>query len=333
MSDEDDVYEHLNVFFDTISKLEEMGITNHDDLLTTLLLNSLPDSFDNFAGNIRSRDALPTPDICKIQIPEEFERRKSLAKRDEQAMVAAKKYYSKYNSGPKSSPSQYGQSNQKHLPFRCSKCGEMGHKASNCLSRQDEDQKDTQNQPKINHQDKAHVSEESYLAEIVESKEAFQAELKYGEADTSCASHCNEGPENAFRTETSSKKNRWCLDSGATSHLCRKEGMVNTWIPAEGAKLNLACNSSAAVRAKGTVRLPVTDGQNSRSVNFENTLFVPDLRVNLLSVAKITDKGLRVVFSRDEAIVSDDCGKKKLLADRIGDLILLKRAHRDSECG
>jgi hypothetical protein len=39
-------------------------------------------------------------------------------------------------------------------------------------------------------------------------------------------------------------------------------------------------------------------GANTRSVNFENTLFVPDLRTNLLSVAKVTDKDCEVVFRR-----------------------------------
>lgn len=136
MSEEDDVHEHLNMFFDTITKLETMEINVNDDLTTTLLLNSLPDSFENFAGNIRSRDELPKPDQCKIKVLEEFERRKSKVKRDEQAMIAARRYY---NKGFKpQSLNVPDKSKGRVFPFRCSKCGEYGHKAAYCPTRGDQ---------------------------------------------------------------------------------------------------------------------------------------------------------------------------------------------------
>lgn len=128
MSEEEDIDDHLNTFFDVIAKLEAMDI-NHDELLTTLLLNSLLDSFDNFAGNIRSRDELPSPEVCKIKILEEFERRKSKTKRDEQAMLTAKRYYT-HTTGPRYSPNQIGGMKGRKFPFRCSKRAEFGHKPS-----------------------------------------------------------------------------------------------------------------------------------------------------------------------------------------------------------
>jgi len=42
---------------------------------------------------------------------------------------------------------------------------------------------------------------------------------------------------------------------------------------------------------------------NDKSIRLENVLHVPDISVNLLSVAKITDHGYNVKFDKDRAIV------------------------------
>lgn len=102
--------------------------------------------------------------------------------------------------------------------------------------------------------------------------------------------------------------------------------MFHAWIPAARGKVNLACNSSADVEAKGTVRLPISDGQITRSVQLENTLFVPDLRVNLMSVAKITDKCHEVIFKQKEAIIRDANGQVRMVADRSGDLYFTRKS-------
>lgn len=59
------------------------------------------------------------------------------------------------------------------------------------------------------------------------------------------------------------------------------------------------------------------------NVILNKTLHVPKLRMNLLSVSKITDKGYRVVFDKQKATVTDQKGHTKLIARRIGDLYLI----------
>jgi len=54
--------------------------------------------------------------------------------------------------------------------------------------------------------------------------------------------------------------------------------------------------------------MSVADGVSARRVEFNNTLFVPDLRTNLVSIAKIADKGL-VSFHKDFAIAKDQRGQ------------------------
>lgn len=56
---------------------------------------------------------------------------------------------------------------------------------------------------------------------------------------------------------------------------------------------------------------------------------MPDLRINLISVAKITDKGHEVTFRRDDASVRDERGREFVIADRRGDLYYVRE---NAEC-
>lgn len=71
------------------------------------------------------------------------------------------------------------------------------------------------------------------------------------------------------------------------------------------------------------VQLKVTDGTGSRRVNLKDTLLVPDLRTNPVSVSKITNRGDEVLFWRQEALVIGIDGTTKMVADRVGDLYYL----------
>ena len=54
-----------------------------------------------------------------------------------------------------------------------------------------------------------------------------------------------------------------------------------------------------------------------------NTLCVPDLRSNLMSVSKITEKGYKVTFTRNIAKITDSKGEVSAIADRIDNLYYL----------
>ena len=65
--------------------------------------------------------------------------------------------------------------------------------------------------------------------------------------------------------------------------------------------LNLASNATAKVEGKATVRVNVSCKSVLSVVKLENTLHVPDICSDLMSVSKITDKGFEFLptgFSR-----------------------------------
>ena len=67
----------------------------------------------------------------------------------------------------------------------------------------------------------------------------------------------------------------------------------------------------------------------------KDTLYVPNLRSNWISIAKIVDCDHEVTFKKKCAVVTDEQGKVKLVADRIGDLFYIReqeqQAHAVSE--
>ena len=75
MQNDADLNTHLAQFFDAVDKLKAMEIDINGDLLTIMLLYSLPDSIENFRCAIESRDNLPDVDALKIKIIEEHNAR------------------------------------------------------------------------------------------------------------------------------------------------------------------------------------------------------------------------------------------------------------------
>jgi len=135
----------------------------------------------------------------------------------------------------------------------------------------------------------------------------------------------------SYRTGCDKRETRWCLDSGCTSHLCNDGGRFTQSSDVKNATLNLANHTSAEVKGRGTVRIETKNGETVKGIQLKNTLHVPDLRSNLMSVAKIVDAECTVTFDKNRAEVR----KKKdhdvlLIADRIGDLYLTCESHRSS---
>ena len=70
--------------------------------------------------------------------------------------------------------------------------------------------------------------------------------------------------------------------------MCGDEDLFKTMTVSSNLKLNLACQTSADVKGKGTVHLSVSGDKGDRLIEFKDTLYVPDFRTNFVSVAKIT---------------------------------------------
>jgi hypothetical protein len=131
MADNGDVREHLNEFFDAVDKLNEMDVEINPDLLTILVLYSLPSSFEIFRCAIESRDNLPTPEALRVKIIEESEARRSGAHdvSSSGAMFSRNSENREQRKKPTGSKT-FGGKREGTFKIRCFKCNRPGHKAA-----------------------------------------------------------------------------------------------------------------------------------------------------------------------------------------------------------
>lgn len=270
MEDGDDIREHIRKFFDTIDKLSEMDIEINPDLIAIMLLYSLPTTFENFRCAIASRDDLPNPEVLSIKIIDENDARKNdIRGAMQNAMIAKKPWNSNKGKSSKKSFDNKSSENKGEFKYRCSRCKIPGHKA-------------------VDYPKKGENSGQS---------------KKPVEKVSWCATEQLTGVHGAYQTDVESRDYKWCLDSGATSHLCKELDEFTEISDSRPAKLNLASNATTEIKATGTVRLAADVQGEMKDVSLCNTLHVPSLRTNLMSVSKITHKNYDVIFKQDRAYV------------------------------
>uniref|UniRef100_A0A8D8G2M5 Copia protein n=2 Tax=Culex pipiens TaxID=7175 RepID=A0A8D8G2M5_CULPI len=164
--------------------------------------------------------------------------------------------------------------------LRCYSCGEVGHKKVHCPKNKDHHKSASRFQPKKS-APKANVSK------------AVTFVATEGNDDAIAAS-----------TVTSSK---WYLDSGASEHMCNDRSLFDSLekldkpVTVQTAKSGVTLS---VFHCGSVVAFAAVDGASVR-INIEKVLFIPDLSVNLLSLRKMGESGLKVVFYNGTVIVEN----------------------------
>lgn len=122
-----------------------------------------------------------------------------------------------------------------------------------------------------------------------------------------------------FKTED------WYIDSGATAHMTHRDDWLKDPKITDTVEISVADNSVCKSEKSGQVNIILPDG-NSRVAS--NVMHVPQLFTNLLSVSKMTEKGLTVVFDSKNCKVYNtaECtinGKVQVTATKISGLYRL----------
>ena len=243
MSEDQSMSDHLSKFFDTLDKLTELEIVVSEDLLTILLLYSVPNSFDNFRCAIEARDDLPSPEALKIKLLEEYNARKGQSsEQDHQGANYAKSFGNRSgqqsqetngnNDSGSSSASNQGHKGQKKR-FNCNYCKKRGHKAADCRKRIS-DKKDSASKAQ---------EEDVYIGTLVENHPEEE------KANFACA----------FSAEMTSSRT-WCIDSGATLHMYHDKTLFSELHQTENQRVRLAVDRTTKIEGKGTIRLNISNG-------------------------------------------------------------------------
>lgn len=291
-----DIQDHLRKFFDIVDKLSEMEIKIDNDLLSIMLLYSLPSNFENFRCAMESRDELPAVDVLRIKITEEFEARRNGEESPAEQSSAYSVNHPKRGgaSSWNNNKHRYSGNTSKTKPqkmhcdnkIKCYKCKKWGnHVAAQCP----------------NNRPPSHQRHES--VGLLTSADGNHAADALGAA-------CNE--------------RRWCLDSGCTRHLSSDRNVFVNFEETDIDVVNLANNNTTEVKGCGKANIKANVNNVVQNVDIHDALFVPELRTNLLSVAKLCDRGYTVTFSKDLATIINSDTKVKLVADREDNLYYLR---------
>jgi len=113
-------------------------------------------------------------------------------------------------------------------------------------------------------------------------------------------SNKNQGPDFCFGVTDDNKVMNyqgWYVDSGATSHMTNNKGFFKDIYSCDTDEVKVASGRYLKVHGIGGGSITCQNDKGKHtSVNVKDVLFVPDLRESLLSVKKLTEKGLKVIF-------------------------------------
>ncbi|KAK1422305.1 hypothetical protein QVD17_25324 [Tagetes erecta] len=101
------------------------------------------------------------------------------------------------------------------------------------------------------------------------------------------------------------KPQGWYVDTGATRHVCGDKNLFNMFKEMKGdQKLYMGNKATANIMGEGDVILKMTSG---KELTLSNTLYVPEIRKNLVSGWLLNKFGFKLVFEFDKVIVTK-CG-------------------------
>ena len=82
----------------------------------------------------------------------------------------------------------------------------------------------------------------------------------------------------------------WCIESGAMTHMCCDINCFESIEPIKDQRVRLANDKLAQIKGKGTAILFSLKKNKLEKFRLENTLYVPELKANLISVSKLQRK-------------------------------------------
>ena len=98
----------------------------------------------------------------------------------------------------------------------------------------------------------------------------------------------------------------WCIDSGATSHVCNDGDLFKCMDSSLKENIKVANGDYLKSEGRGECVLSVRVGGQIRNIPVKHTMFAPDAPGNLLSVKRLADQNFTVTFDKDECHIKSN---------------------------
>jgi transposase InsO family protein len=279
--------EYITEFENSINELKSCGGSVSDSEVVSMLLASMPDTYDAVT---RAIDILfnKNPDDVDIQyvknalMQEELRQVniKKVGNTDESVVFNTKK---KYQSQEKWKSNSNGQ-----FKYNCYNCGKRGHRKSECR----------------------------YLKNNLE-----KSNLVFNENKNKLSFFATNDKEEISECLFTDNEISFIVDSGATDHIVNDKVTlgetrnISSRIAVAKRGVELAANLS------GNLELQTQEG---RDVCLHNVLMCKDIQYNLLSVVKIQKQGYKVIFEKDKVFILDGKSKIVVSGNLIGNFYFIK---------
>lgn len=108
---------------------------------------------------------------------------------------------------------------------------------------------------------------------------------------------------NTHTLNTTTNKENWIIDSGASAHMCARKELFFTFDPSTKGTVTVANGKHVPALGTGDIKLTVDTGISHMPVTLRNVLWVPELNSNLISVNELGKKGHTVMFTGKECFI------------------------------
>jgi Integrase core domain/GAG-pre-integrase domain len=101
----------------------------------------------------------------------------------------------------------------------------------------------------------------------------------------------------------------WILDSGASTHICCDKTLFSSLFPTEK---TVKWGNATSITAEYMGNIELIFNSTKQKAILENCLYVPDIRLNLLSLGRLAQKGLNIQFYKQNSVIERP--NKKIIA-------------------
>ncbi|KMQ86103.1 retrovirus-related pol polyprotein from transposon tnt 1-94 [Lasius niger] len=236
-----------------------------DSWLVSIIMRGLPKQFDGIVQILdNTKERVTSEDIMEKLMHESLRQQ---TRDSTQATSAETAFVAK-------------STDQKKFIFKCFNCGGNGHKANVCKKPKGGFKKQKDNVKASEKKDNVKASEKKEEDSKKSGNWALSTQL------TTMSVGIN-------------SKEDWMLDSCSSAHMSMRKDWFEDF---NDSILNkgVTCADKAIIPTGGTGNAKLKLNCNGAIKDVKDVIYVPGLAANLLSVAKLTEKGLVVVFSGNE---------------------------------
>ncbi|GAB2302689.1 hypothetical protein Dimus_039387 [Dionaea muscipula] len=272
--DDKPITDHLNTYQGIVNQLEGMGISFGDEVKGLVLLGTLPETWEVFRMSITNSvpNGTMTLEYAKTSILNEDLRRRaqgnSVPNRGELLLTSGK---GENDPSRRGSPGRGSKDRKQRKQVECYYCHRVGHMKRDCWKlKRDEEEKIRGDKGKASFA--AGCSTDDPYCDVMSVTER-------GRVDSGLS---------------------WVVDSGASVHATPRRDVFASYRPGDFGAVRMGDGRMANVVGIGSV---VVEGPSGR-LELKEVRHVPDMRLSLISVARLEDDGYSSTFRDRHVTVS-----------------------------